>query len=286
MSDIPYGNALIIGAGFGISAALTRALRSAGLPVIIASRNPDRLAPLVSETGAVALQVDASDAGQVARLFKEAEARIGPPEIVIYNASSLVRGPIADLDPVQVEHAVSITALGAFHAIHVEQSNFVTKNEVNVSTPVFAYFHGPAPLQQSVEAFASWSFRSCRSRFRVIPRDLHRQGKSCLPCGYENVGRSQYDAPCASPSPCSCGRISNRVTLAALRTAIWSAHKTCIERVAHLPTAPKALSLKLSPDRRNGLCLTLGASRRVDRAICTAFNPEDRTMPTYLVRLK
>ncbi|EML1599790.1 SDR family NAD(P)-dependent oxidoreductase [Burkholderia cenocepacia] len=117
MSDIPYGNALIIGAGFGISAALTRALRSAGLPVIIASRKPDRLAPLLSETGAVALQVDASEAAQVARLFEETVERIGPPEIVIYNASSIVRGPIAELDPVHVEHAISVTALGAFYAI-------------------------------------------------------------------------------------------------------------------------------------------------------------------------
>ena len=117
MNDIPYRNALIIGAGFGISGALTRALRSAGLPVVIASRNPDKLASLVSQTGAVALQADASDAGQVERLFQETQARIGAPEIVIYNASRIVRGPIADLDAEQVEHALAVTAMGAFHAV-------------------------------------------------------------------------------------------------------------------------------------------------------------------------
>jgi len=117
MSDIPYRNALIIGAGFGISGALTRALSSAGLRVIIASRDVHRLAPLAKQTGAVALQVDASDASQVARLFNEAEAHIGPPEVVIYNASSMVRGEIAELDALRVGHAVAVTALGAFYAI-------------------------------------------------------------------------------------------------------------------------------------------------------------------------
>jgi uncharacterized protein YbjT (DUF2867 family) len=45
MSDIPYRSALIIGAGPGISGSLTRLLRAADIPVVIASRHPDRLAP-------------------------------------------------------------------------------------------------------------------------------------------------------------------------------------------------------------------------------------------------
>jgi NAD(P)-dependent dehydrogenase (short-subunit alcohol dehydrogenase family) len=77
----------------------------------------DKLAPLVSQTGAVALQADASDASQVERLFQETQARIGVPEIVIYNASRIVRGPIADLDAEQVEQALAVTAMGAFHAV-------------------------------------------------------------------------------------------------------------------------------------------------------------------------
>lgn len=98
MSDIPYRNALIIGTGPGISASLARLLREAGLQVAIASRHPERLAPLAAETGAIALPVDASDAAQVERLFEQAEARIGAPEIVVYNASGRLRGPIAELD--------------------------------------------------------------------------------------------------------------------------------------------------------------------------------------------
>ncbi|MBS7810677.1 SDR family NAD(P)-dependent oxidoreductase [Roseococcus pinisoli] len=116
MTDIPYRNGLIIGAGPGISGSLTRLLRAAGIPVVVAARQVDRLAPLV-EAGAVALPVDASDAGQVERLFAETEARIGAPEIVIYNASGRVRGPIAELDPAEVERAVAVSALGAFYTV-------------------------------------------------------------------------------------------------------------------------------------------------------------------------
>jgi NAD(P)-dependent dehydrogenase (short-subunit alcohol dehydrogenase family) len=117
MIDIPYRSALIIGAGSGISGSLTRLLRAAGIPVVVAARDTDKLASLVNQTGAIALPVDAADASQVERLFVETEARIGVPEIVVYNASGRVRGPLADLDPAEVEHAVAVSAMGAFYSV-------------------------------------------------------------------------------------------------------------------------------------------------------------------------
>ncbi|WP_244816448.1 SDR family NAD(P)-dependent oxidoreductase [Caballeronia sp. Lep1P3] len=117
MSDIPYKSALIIGAGPGISGSLTRSLRARNLQVVIAARNVEKLAPLVDETGAIALPVDAANAGEMERLFSETEARIGAPEIVVYNASGRTRGLIAELDPAQVQQAIAVSALGAFHAV-------------------------------------------------------------------------------------------------------------------------------------------------------------------------
>jgi NAD(P)-dependent dehydrogenase (short-subunit alcohol dehydrogenase family) len=117
MTNIPYRSALIIGAGPGISASLTRLLREAGMPVVIAARNTDKLSDLIRDTGAISLPVDATDARQVARLFSETEARIGAPEVVIYNASGRLRGAIAELDPAAVNEAVAISALGAFYAV-------------------------------------------------------------------------------------------------------------------------------------------------------------------------
>ncbi|NKK70011.1 SDR family NAD(P)-dependent oxidoreductase [Rhizobium leguminosarum bv. viciae] len=117
MSEIPYRSALIIGVGPGISGSLTRLLRAADISVVIAARNPDRLEPLVDETGAIALPVDAADPKQIERLFAETDARIGAPEIVVYNPSGRARGPIADLNPLEVEEAVAVSALGAFYAV-------------------------------------------------------------------------------------------------------------------------------------------------------------------------
>jgi NAD(P)-dependent dehydrogenase (short-subunit alcohol dehydrogenase family) len=117
MTHIPYRNALIIGTGPGISASVTRLLRAANIPVVVASRHVDRLATLVKEKGASALSVDATDASQVERLFAEAESLIGSPEVVIYNASGRTRGPIADLNPVDVEQVLAVSALGAFYTV-------------------------------------------------------------------------------------------------------------------------------------------------------------------------
>jgi NAD(P)-dependent dehydrogenase (short-subunit alcohol dehydrogenase family) len=114
---IPYRNALIIGTGPGISSSLARVLRSTGIPVVVAARNIDKLASLVAETGVFARPVDATKSDQVERLFGETDSLIGAPEIVVYNASGRVRGPLADLDPVAVEQAVAVSALGAFYTV-------------------------------------------------------------------------------------------------------------------------------------------------------------------------
>lgn len=114
MSDIPYRTALIVGTGPGISASVARALAARNIRVAVAARDAARLRPLADEIGGEAFAVDAADPAAVARLFEEVEARIGVPEIVVYNASGRVRGPIIDLDPEEVRQAIEISAFGGF----------------------------------------------------------------------------------------------------------------------------------------------------------------------------
>ncbi len=114
MTSLPYRSALIVGAGSGISASVARALAAQGLKVGLAARNTEKLAALAAETGAATFQVDASDPAAVASLFEAADASIGEPDVVIYNASGRLRGPIAELDPVGVAQALAVTAYGAF----------------------------------------------------------------------------------------------------------------------------------------------------------------------------
>src|SRR5258708_30263214 len=99
MTAIPYRTALIVGAGSGISASVARGLAAAGLKIGLAARNIDKLAELAGETGAERFAVDASEPAQVADLFEAADARLGAPEIVLYNASARAPGPIAHIDP-------------------------------------------------------------------------------------------------------------------------------------------------------------------------------------------
>src|SRR5207302_5059458 len=97
MAAIPYSTALIVGAGSGISASVARGLAAAGLKVGLAARNIDKLASLAAETGAERFAVDASDPAAVAHLFEAAEARLGAPDLVLYNASARAHGPIAEI---------------------------------------------------------------------------------------------------------------------------------------------------------------------------------------------
>ncbi|WID98168.1 SDR family NAD(P)-dependent oxidoreductase [Bosea vestrisii] len=114
MTSLPYRSALIVGAGSGISASVARALATQGIKVGLAARNTDKLAALAAETGAATFTVDASDPAAVAGLFEAAEAQIGEPDIVVYNASGRLRGPITELDPAGVAQALAVTAYGAF----------------------------------------------------------------------------------------------------------------------------------------------------------------------------
>lgn len=113
--DIPqYETALIVGAGEGISASLARLLSQQGIRVALAARNTGKLDALCRETGAKAFTCDATQPDDVAKLFKDVEAQIGVPDIVVYNASQRARGPFIELAPADVASAIAVSAFGGF----------------------------------------------------------------------------------------------------------------------------------------------------------------------------
>ena len=111
---IKYSKVLIVGSGSGLSASLTRLFAREGFKVALAARDTKKLASLCSDTGAVAFSYDASDHGQVARLFQDVETKIGAPDVVVYNASARSRGPFISLDAAEVENAIRVSAFGGF----------------------------------------------------------------------------------------------------------------------------------------------------------------------------
>src|ERR1700754_2321262 len=114
MTDRKHNRALIVGAGSGLSASLTRLLASEGIAVALAARTPEDLDALARETGAKSFSCDASQRADVDKLFAELDGSLGAPDIVIYNASFRTRGPLVELDPADVERSLAVTAYGAF----------------------------------------------------------------------------------------------------------------------------------------------------------------------------
>jgi NAD(P)-dependent dehydrogenase (short-subunit alcohol dehydrogenase family) len=114
MATLQHEIALIVGAGPGLSASLARLFSRAGMRVVVAARNTEKLAALSAETGAQTFACDAVDPDQVARLFEAVEGRIGAPDVVVYNASGRLRGPLVKLVPAEVEQALAVSAFGGF----------------------------------------------------------------------------------------------------------------------------------------------------------------------------
>ncbi len=109
-----FHRALIVGAGHGLSAALTRLFSRYGMQVALASRDTRKLEALCGETGAKAFACDATKPDEVVNLFVEVDAAMGSPQVVVYNASGRARGPLVDLDPADVERAIAVSAYGGF----------------------------------------------------------------------------------------------------------------------------------------------------------------------------
>jgi NAD(P)-dependent dehydrogenase (short-subunit alcohol dehydrogenase family) len=111
---IGFRNALIVGAGSGLSAALARAFARAGMAVGLAARTPEKLAAVAAEAGASTFRCDAAQRDEVGRLFAAVAAERGDPDVVVYNASYRQRAPLVELDPAEVEKSLAVTAYGGF----------------------------------------------------------------------------------------------------------------------------------------------------------------------------
>ncbi|WP_430414066.1 SDR family NAD(P)-dependent oxidoreductase [Parasphingorhabdus sp.] len=108
-----FENALIVGSGPGLSASLARLFAANDIDVSLAARSTAKLIELCEETGATAVQCDASDEKDVERLFKTLAAQGKLPDLVVYNAGGYTRGPVTDLDLNAVRDTLKSTAFGA-----------------------------------------------------------------------------------------------------------------------------------------------------------------------------
>jgi short-subunit dehydrogenase len=105
---------LIVGAGVGLSASIARKCSREGMNVTLAARNTKNIQVLAEETKADVFNCDSSEIEQVANLFKMQDSLNRSLDLVIYNPSARLRGPIHELDVQKTKKAIEITCFGAF----------------------------------------------------------------------------------------------------------------------------------------------------------------------------
>lgn len=111
-----YKNALIIGAGPGLSASLARQCANKGMAVSLAARNIEKLADICAETDAAAYVCDATNEQDVKSLFDALDEEGRTPDLLIFNAGYYTRGPLLELDAAEVKKTLVLGAYGAFLA--------------------------------------------------------------------------------------------------------------------------------------------------------------------------
>ena len=96
--------AVVLGVGPGLGAALTRRFAK-NYAIAISARSADYLKSLGDEirsSGGSSLEVtaDISDRAQIVAAFKSIRERLGPPDVLIYNAGV---GPFGNLNEISAE---------------------------------------------------------------------------------------------------------------------------------------------------------------------------------------
>jgi short-subunit dehydrogenase len=162
--------ALIIGAGDGFSASFARLLAHEGYAVALAARNIAKLAALTAETRATTHACDASDPAQVAALFDTPGAATA--DIVLYNPSYRIRGPVTELDPEEVRRTLEVCAFGAFLVAQQAARRMVARGHgcilLTGASAGVKGFARSAP-------FAMGKF-ALRGLGQALARELHPQG--------------------------------------------------------------------------------------------------------------
>ena len=165
-----YKHALIVGAGSGLSASLARVFSAEGMKLTLAARSTNDLGALCSETGATAKTCDVLSEADVDALFSDFENN--EPDVVVFNPSARVRGPITRISRADVKQTVLTSAYGGFQVAQAAARRMVPNRHgailfTGASASVKGYVHSAA--------FAMAKF-ALRGLAQSMARELHPEG--------------------------------------------------------------------------------------------------------------
>jgi NAD(P)-dependent dehydrogenase (short-subunit alcohol dehydrogenase family) len=101
--------ALVTGGARGIGAAITRALEDAGAAVAVLDREP-----AASQTCALSLDADVTDAGAVAQAVADVTTELGGVDVLVNNAGILHQGPLVSTTEDDWLRTIDVNLSGTF----------------------------------------------------------------------------------------------------------------------------------------------------------------------------
>jgi NAD(P)-dependent dehydrogenase (short-subunit alcohol dehydrogenase family) len=113
------GTAIVIGAGPGIGLSVARRSARGGLPVGVIARAPSTVASALealSGHDAHGVATDATDEAALRRALDEITDRLGPAELLVYNAALIRADTIGEITPAQQLEAWAVNVVGAITA--------------------------------------------------------------------------------------------------------------------------------------------------------------------------
>jgi len=119
MGQLDGKTALVTGASSGIGLAIARRFAAEGATVYLTGRRKDALDAAVAQVGArgIAIQGDASDLGDLDRLFAEIAHRSGCLDIVVANAGVADYSPLGAITEEEYDRTTSINIKGTVFTV-------------------------------------------------------------------------------------------------------------------------------------------------------------------------
>lgn len=115
--------AIVTGASSGIGAAIAERLGRDGYAVAVNysghADGAEQVVQAIAQAGsrAAAIKADVTDPGEVRRLFDEAEAALGPVDVLVNNAGRAIRKPLAEFEDAEFESVIKTNLFGGFYAM-------------------------------------------------------------------------------------------------------------------------------------------------------------------------
>jgi NAD(P)-dependent dehydrogenase (short-subunit alcohol dehydrogenase family) len=108
---------LVTGAGGGLGAHVSGLLASSGGTVYAADSDRRSLRPLSAHTGIIALSMDVTRAGEVARVRKKIESMTDGLDGVVCCAGIFAGGPLVEADEHDMSRILDVNVMGAFRVV-------------------------------------------------------------------------------------------------------------------------------------------------------------------------